>query len=132
MKKIIVLLFAAFAIFACNSNKHQSAGTSLVKPKTRIDSCYAVYHFGNSIDAFTSKVYVLYQDTTLMKYVDHDSTTLKKVDTTLVAYFVPKLDTAFDDQAKRLHPLLDSATKKTMSTIVWYPIDKKFILQEYK
>ncbi len=152
MRKFIALLAISISLTACNEKKsgwdanqatdqngkkyiYQDGNaeiyvTSGAKPKSWVDSSYAAYHLGNSIEVFNSKVYIVYLDTTMTVAVD--SVTWKKVDTTLKTYFFPQIDTLFQDQAKRQKPVLDEATKKIKKGINWLPIDEKFILQDYK
>lgn len=129
MRKIITIAII-LSLTACTNEKSTPvnfSGTS--EQKTRIDSSYATYSLGNSIETYTTKVYVLYKDTSLMKQVD--SLTLKKIDTTLKIYFIPRVDTLFQDQAKRQNPLLDNL-KKTRTTIVWIPLDERLVLMDFK
>lgn len=133
MKKIIALIAIAISLTACKNDKSNpviSTSAGEAKAKVRIDSTYAAYSLGNSLEAYMSKVFIIYKDTSLMAFVD--SSTQKKVDTTLKQYYIPRLDTAFADQNRRQKPLFDSATKKIKTTIVWLPINEKFILKDFK
>lgn len=129
MRKLTVIITACILLFACN-NQSKPKPIDKGKGKEGIDSSYATYSIGNSIETFTTKVYILTKDTALLKQVD--SATIKKVDTTLVTYFIPRLDTMFVDQGKRQRPVLDSITKKAKTTIVWIPMDESLVLIDYK
>jgi uncharacterized lipoprotein NlpE involved in copper resistance len=132
MKKTITLLLLVTALISCNDKKEKPFAAEV--KKDRIDSAYAIYSMGNSIEAFSSKVIIVEKDTTLTVLTQVDSVTQKKrtVDTTLKLYFIPLRDTLFKDQTKRINPVFDSATKQPKATVVWRSIDAKFILQEFK
>jgi len=143
MRKIMTLIAIAILLTACkqepasSKNFHYKNGDSeiiigggqVAKPKTRVDSSYAAYHLGNSLEVFNSKVFIVYTDTSIAVPIDNEN--LKKVDTTIKTYYVPQIDTLFNDQVKRDKPLID-ANKKVKKGVLWFPIDQKFILQDYK
>lgn len=135
MRKLISVIAATAFLAACN-NQAKTAhlgkidADSLFSSTTRVDSSYATYSLGNSIETFTTKVYIVFKDTFLLKQID--KVTARKVDTTVKTYFIPRLDTLFADQAKRQNPVVDSITKKTKQTIIWVPIDENLVLVDYK